>query len=278
LKALSGKRLAEHAGTDVTGYLESVGRRDGIKERQFLQIVEAVRTLLVTADAKVVGEVDWAYWRDSARTLAPGHPTIAREVPARAGASADQAPVSGARFKEKRNPPSALDEVRRSHPRLMERLAAEIRRRKYSIRTEQTDASWVCRFILFCGGRDPSEVGADRIVAFLEDLAVRGQVSASTQNQALNALVFLCKQVLGQALNALGDFTRAKRPRRLPVVLSRGEVARPLEQLDGMRRWPAQPNDPIRYRQELNGPLRLFGRINSPRHAGRSFPGNDLRR
>jgi hypothetical protein len=107
----------------------------------------------------------------------------------------------------------------------MERLAAEIRRRKYSIRTEQTDASWVCRFILFCGGCDPSEVGADRMVACLEDLAVRGRVSASTQSKALNALVFLYKPVLGQALNALGDFTRAKRPRRLPVVLSRGEVA-----------------------------------------------------
>ncbi|WP_414718564.1 integron integrase [Thiocapsa sp.] len=175
-----------------------------------------------------------AYWRDSARTLAPDHPTIAREMPARVGPSPDQEPVSGARFNEKRNPPSALDEVRRSHPRLMERLAAEIRRRKYSIRTDQTYESWVCRFILFCGGRDPSEVGADRIVAFLEDLAVRGQVSASTQNQALNALVFLYKKVLGQTLAELGDFTRAKRPRRLPVVLSRGEVSRLLEQLDGM--------------------------------------------
>jgi hypothetical protein len=79
----------------------------------------------------------------------------------------------------------------------MERLAAEIRRRKDSIRTEQAEESWVCRFILFRSGRDPSEVGADRIVAFLEDLAVRGQVSASTHNQALNALVFLYKQGLG---------------------------------------------------------------------------------
>jgi integron integrase len=234
LKAFSGRRLAEHTREDVTGYLESVGRIDGIEEWQFRQIVEAVRTLLVTANAKVLGEVDWAYWLDSARTLATDHPTIARETAPRIDGAADDEPVSGVRFKEKRNPPSALDEVRRSHPRLIERLAAEIRRRKYSIRTEQAYESWVCRFILFCGGRDPSEVGADRIVAFLEDLAVRGQVSASTQNQALNALVFLYKQVLGQALAELGDFTRAKRPRRLPVVLTRGEVARVLEQLDGM--------------------------------------------
>jgi hypothetical protein len=96
LKAVSGKRLAEHTREDVTGYLESVGGIDGIEDWQFRQIVEAVRTLLVTAKAKVVGEVDWAGWRDSAQTLAPDHPTIAREMPARAGASADQEPVSGA--------------------------------------------------------------------------------------------------------------------------------------------------------------------------------------
>jgi hypothetical protein len=153
LKALSGKRLAEHTREDVTGYLESVGRIDGIEDWRFRQIVDAIQMLLSTANAKVVGEVDWAYWRDSARTLAPDHPTIAREMADRRVGAADEAPVSGARFKETRNPPSALDEVRRSHPRPMERLAAEIRRRKYSIRTEQTDASWVCRFILFCGGR-----------------------------------------------------------------------------------------------------------------------------
>ncbi|MFE8032558.1 phage integrase N-terminal SAM-like domain-containing protein [Thiohalocapsa marina] len=112
-------------------------------------------------------------------------------------------------------------------------MAAEIRRRKYSIRTEQAYASWVCRFILFCGNRDPAEVGAERIRAFLEDLAVRGNVSASTQSQALNALAFLYKQVLGRSLDELGEFARAKRPKRLPVVLERSAVARLLSGLDG---------------------------------------------
>jgi hypothetical protein len=68
--------------------------------------------------------------------------------------------VSGARFKEKRNPSSALDRGREQHPPLLERMAAEIRRRNYSIRSEQAYESWVCRFILFCGNRDPAEVGA----------------------------------------------------------------------------------------------------------------------
>jgi integron integrase len=108
-----------------------------------------------------------------------------------------------------------------------------LRRRKYSIRTEQAYEAWVCRFILFCDNRDPSEVSAERIRAFLEDLAVRSQVSASTQSQALNALVFLYKQVLGQSLDELNDFTRAKRPKRLPVVLERSEVARLLTGIEG---------------------------------------------
>jgi len=122
---------------------------------------------------------------------------------------------------------------------LLERLAAEIRRRRYSIRTEQAYETWACRFIRFCDNRPPREIGTDRIVAFLEDLAVRGQVSASMQNQALNALVFLYKQVLGQTLDELGEFTRAKRPKRLPVVLERTEVVQLLGQLDGTQHMMA---------------------------------------
>jgi hypothetical protein len=106
LKALSGKRLAEHTGADVTGYLESLGRIDGIEDWQFRQIVDAVQMLLAAGNANVVGEVDWAYWRDSARTLAPDHPTIARETAARRVGAADQAPVSGpdSRRSETRRP------------------------------------------------------------------------------------------------------------------------------------------------------------------------------
>ena len=231
LKAVSGKRLAGHSPQDVTEDLEGVGRQGRIPDWQFARIVDAVRILLSTAGAAVANEVDWGWWRHSAQSLEAQHPTIAREaVP---GPSPSAASVSGARFKDKRNAPSALDQARAQHAALLERLIAEIRRRRYSIRTEQAYESWVCRFILFCGNRDPAQTGADRIVAFLEDLAVRGQVSASTQSQALNALVFLYKQVLGQTLEELGAFTRAKRPQRLPVVLTRDEIDRLLGQLDG---------------------------------------------
>ncbi|MCF6354451.1 MAG: integron integrase [Candidatus Polarisedimenticolaceae bacterium] len=128
-----------------------------------------------------------------------------------------------------------MDSVRKKHAQLLEWLAAEIRRRNYSIRTEQAYEAWVCRFIGFCDNRDPSKLGAAQVVSFLEDLAVRGNVAASTQNQALNALVFLYKQVLNRPLSELDNFTRAKRPKRLPVVLERGEVGRLLEQLEGVQ-------------------------------------------
>ena len=233
LKAFPDKRLGQHTREDVTGYLKRAGELDRTADWQFVQIVDAIQNLLVTARAPVADQVDWGFWRDSARTLAPDHPTIAREASPVHTASDNDAPVSGARFKEKRNARSALDGVRDTHQALLERMVAEIRRRRYSIRTEQAYESWVCRFILFCGARDPAEVGAERIRAFLEDLAVRGNVSASTQSQALNALAFLYKQVLGRSLDELGDFTRAKRPKRLPVVLERSEVARLLTGIEG---------------------------------------------
>jgi integron integrase len=119
---------------------------------------------------------------------------------------------------------------------VIEALIAEVRRRAYSIRTEQAYEQWVCRFIAFRSGRDPRALGAVDVKAYLEHLAVRRTVSASTQSQALNALVFLYGQVLGQPLDELKDFKRARRPRRLPVVLTQREVRALLAALDG-RQW-----------------------------------------
>ena len=96
--------------------------------------------------------------------------------------------------------------------------------RHYSIWTEDAYVSWIKQFILFQGKRHPLEMGEDEITRFLSALAVHAQVSASTQNQALCALVFLYRHVLGQNLGWLDDVVRAKRPQRLPVVLTRPEV------------------------------------------------------
>jgi hypothetical protein len=104
-------------------------------------------------------------------------------------------------------------------PRIRDRLRMALRVRHYSPRTEACYLEWARRFIRFHGLRHPRDMGAAEVSSFLTDLAVRGQVAASTQNQALNALVFLYTQVLGLELGRL-DAVRAKRPKHLPVVLS----------------------------------------------------------
>ncbi|SEJ25089.1 integron integrase [Azotobacter beijerinckii] len=118
-------------------------------------------------------------------------------------------------------------------PRLLEQMRDRIRVRHYSIRTEQVYCEWVKQFIRFHRYRHPAEMGAAEVEAFLTDLAVRRKVSASTQNQALAALLFLYKQVLAIELPWLNEVVRAKKPERLPVVLSVDEVRRVLGGLDG---------------------------------------------
>ncbi len=116
---------------------------------------------------------------------------------------------------------------------LLEQLRIALRVRHYSIRTEQAYLGWVRRFILFHGKRHPAAMGAHEITAFLNHLASERHVSASTQNQALCALVFLYKTVLETPLGDLEGLVRAKRARRLPVVLSSEEVIQLLSQLQG---------------------------------------------
>ncbi len=124
-------------------------------------------------------------------------------------------------------------------PRLLDRLRAALRARHYSLRTEEAYVAWVRRYVLFHGKRHPDEMGEAEINAFLTDLAVKKKVAASTQNQALSALLFLYRDVLGKPLESLGDVVRARRPARLPVVLTPAEVKAVLSRLDGAPRLVA---------------------------------------
>lgn len=109
-------------------------------------------------------------------------------------------------------------------PKLLDRLRESLRSRHYSRRTEETYCQWVKRFIYFHGVRHPREMAEPEINAFLTHLAVKGKVSASTQNQALCALLFLYRHVLGREVGDLGDVIRARKPKHLPVVMTREEV------------------------------------------------------
>jgi integron integrase len=124
-------------------------------------------------------------------------------------------------------------------PKLLDRVRHAIRVRHYSRRTEDAYVGWIRRYIHFHDLRHPAEMGATDVVAFLSDLAVNGQVSASTQNQALAALLFLYREVLGRDLQGLDNAVRARRPRYLPVVLTRAEVMAVFGELEGVHRLVA---------------------------------------
>lgn len=129
--------------------------------------------------------------------------------------------------------PGQADRLSARPPRLLDRMRAGLLARHYSKRTVRAYVSWVRRFILFHGKRHPDEMGGAEVGAFLSSLATKGKVSASTQNQALAALLFLYQQVLGRELEWLGDLVHAKRPKQVPVVLGRREARDLLARLRG---------------------------------------------
>lgn len=121
-----------------------------------------------------------------------------------------------------------------SESALIGRLRDEVRKRHYSTRTEDSYSDWVTRYLHFHGSRDPSEMGKEEVERFLSHLAVERNVASSTQNQAFSALLFLYRDVLGIKLDWLDGVVRAKRPKLLPVVLTRDEVTSIFGHLTGV--------------------------------------------
>jgi integron integrase len=123
--------------------------------------------------------------------------------------------------------------ISKQSPKLLDQVRDKIRLKHYSIRTEQAYTDWIKRYILHFGKRHPREMGAREVEQFLTHLAVNGRVSASTQNQARCALLFLYKEVLAVELPWLDNVEQAKAPKRLPVVLNRDEIQAILSRLSG---------------------------------------------
>ena len=132
-------------------------------------------------------------------------------------------------------PPNDPNTDAPKRPRLLDQLRETIRRLHYSRRTEEAYAHWIKRFIYFSGRRHPAVLGAAEVTAFLNHLARERNVAAATQNQALSALVFLYREVLGSALPWLDELERVRRPARVPTVLSPGEVERLLAAMRGTK-------------------------------------------
>jgi integron integrase len=224
IKAFPDRKLARHTAEDITGYLEKMGRSGHLRDWQFRQAVDAIRNLFLIITNKWEKTIDWQYWLDSAQSLPPDHRTIAREKPVINRARVESLDIQSARER---------------HGDIHAAIITETRRRDYSISTEQAYAAWFMQFAAFHSQRDPRNLGGEDIVAFLEYLATQRNVSASTQNQALNALVFVYEQVLGKTLGDMGDFVRAKRSRHVPVVLTKAEVEKLLAAMCGTSRLMA---------------------------------------
>ena len=140
--------------------------------------------------------------------------------------------------------------------RLMDEVHAVFRVHHYSFYTERVYSAWILKFIRFNKLRHPKEMGEQEIQTYLSHLATERHVSASTQNQALSALLFLYRKVLGQDLDWMSDVVRAKRPVSIPIVLSKSEVSRVLDAMHGQSQLMAK----IMYGggRTINSPLDLL--------------------
>ncbi|MDH5302200.1 MAG: integron integrase [Gammaproteobacteria bacterium] len=222
IKTQKGRKIKSLLDSDINQYFEMIGRQNRLNGWQFYQCVDAIRILycdLLSTDTSK--SVSWQYWLDTAKQLEFDHPSTVRQL------TPDQLS-----YIKERNSDGPLSEVRSAHRKLLVQFTSEIRRRGYAYRTEQSYEQWICRYIIFCNGRSPDKTGQQEVKSFLEHLAIRRQVSSSTQNQALNAVVFLYKHVLMKELGDFDSFARAKRAKSLPTVLSRAEVKNLLSQID----------------------------------------------
>lgn len=117
-------------------------------------------------------------------------------------------------------------------PKLLDQVRQAIRMRHYSAKTEESYVHWIKRFIFFHNKRHPAEMAEKEIAQFLSSLANESHISASTQNQALNAILFLYREALGKNIGYVDGVVRAKKPRRLPVILTKDEVKNILVRLN----------------------------------------------
>ena len=203
---------------DVSSFLDAFAARDDLEEWQGAQMARAVRFLCLDHL-----RLEWAYRFQWNRWSSSGF-AFRKETPGGSGPALSAPPEggAGAPFADADEGGQAL----RRFPGHFERLRTELRTRHYSLRTEEAYASWLSRLIGFRGYRPPEELAAPDVRAYLEYLATVRKVSASTQNQALCALAFFFGETLRRPLDEIGDFVKAKRPVRIPTVLSRTEVRR----------------------------------------------------
>ncbi len=199
----SSSSVRDHTPAMIRSYFKQLNQEAHLAEWQIVQAIDAIQKLFAFIHSPLLRQVDWQELRDSAQTLPKSHPTLAKS--------------------------QSLDS---SLPAWKQRMISEIRLRGYSIRTEQSYLQWLQRLCYHHKVATPDEVDNEGVRSFLEALVVHHNVAASTQNQALNAFSFYFRQVIDRPFELQG-FVHAKKPKRLPVVLTPREVERLLAQMQG---------------------------------------------
>ncbi len=226
IRESNNRPLVQHSGSDIDRYLNAKGRLSGLPEWKFRQIANALRLLFTDlVGAQWSRSYDWDQWRAFARELEPDHPSLMRD----ADPSSLVAPSSNRHILRFRSRYGSL------HLAFMK----TIRVRQMSVRTEKTYEQWIARFFHFVQWRDEKLLGSADIRHFLEYLAVERKVAQATQKVALNALVFLFREVLGRNVDEILKYTRSKPGQRIPTVLSPEEVVLLLDQMKGRSRLMA---------------------------------------
>ena len=217
----SSLKLARHSQDTVTDYLNRLGTNYRLADWQYKQVVDALKILFVhIVKANWAESFSWDEWIESATQLQCSHATIARDQsqPIKRAVQ-DNSPKSLSTSED-----TLIVKLRNHFPDHFNNLITQIRIKNYSIRTEQTYEHWLARYIAFHSMKDPAQLQPRDVGVFLEYLVIQRGVSSSTQSQALCALVFFYKYVLQVELGEIGNFAHSKKPRRLPVVLSRNEA------------------------------------------------------
>ena len=222
-------RLKCHDTNLVTKYLEEKGRINNLQDWQFKQVVESLKILfLEMVQAEWATSFPWQDWIDAASELPAHHPTLARST--KVSPTPDKEDFSIETHKSL--PPGLIRKVFEKYPDHINHFAHRLRVRHYSVRTEQTYLGWLTRYIRFHKMQDPAALDGSDIARYLDHLVINRGVSSSTQKQALNALVFFYKNILEKEINEIGPYIHSKKPKRLPVVLTREEVTCLLNNID----------------------------------------------
>lgn len=225
LRYLVSSGITEISDKNVGKYLQAAVSDQRLQDWQARQVVDAIRILCMEVlDGEGFDGVPWDDLLMATYSLQPDHATLARETVL----------DPDGKLKYIKPKQGALAAVAARHTDLLNRFMIEVRSRNYSIRTEQSYEQWILRFLAQHPDLPVDKMNDQHVKDFLTNLVIRHNVAASTQNQALNALQFLFRKVLGRAQFDPGLLIYSKRPKRLPVVLTRDEVRTILAELEGV--------------------------------------------